>query len=494
MEANIMRLRWMSVVFLGLGVALASCGSDDSSADDECTVGTADGCAAGEICETVADEPVCVAPVAIEGRIFDLATDEGIEGARIVALDANGAARSGVTTSGADGAYSLDIRIPRDDEGNPIGESVSLRVSAQGYQAFPKLPRPSIPVDLGIATLNEDEDAWIVRSAATDVGLIALEGDVDTLGSISGHIERAEDFEVAIGGVLVVAEAGDEAVSSGVTDADGQFVLFNVPAGDVVVTGYAAGMSLSDESVTVVAMERTEDVVLVASGEGLSTVTGTVEIVATDGDNVTSVILVVESTLEELLPGNQAFVRGEAPLGLRAGEVSTDFAIEGVPPGRYAVLAGFENDGLTRDPDEGIAGTDVVFIEVTGDGGVVEAGNFKVTQAIEIFEPGATQMDVIDDPTPTFVFANMPSISHYELRVFNAFGELVHEALNVPDPAGGETVEHTYAGDPLEDGMIYQFRVLAVALVSLDYRNATEDLLGVFQYDPTPPAEEVAAE
>jgi hypothetical protein len=483
-----MRLKWLGMMTMAFGLTLTGCKDKDSGTDEVCVPGSTEGCAGGEVCELVGDEPTCVSPVTIQGRVFDLAEDVGIEGARIVALDANGAPRSSVAISDADGAYSLDIRLGRDDEGNPESvELVTLRVAAQGYQPFPKLPRPAIPIDLGTAAFDEVEGEWIVRSAATDVGLVALEGDVGLLGLITGRVELVDGFEAAVSGVLVVAEDGGVAVSTGITDGDGEFVLFNVPAGEPSVSGYAAGLNVVAESVTVPEGEEVSDVVLSASGEGLSAVTGNVEIVAATCGTETSVILVTESTLEDLLPGNDAFVRGEAPRGLRAGEVSTSFRIEGVPPGRYAVLAAFENDCLTRDPDQGIAGTELVIIDVPGDGNDVAAGNFKVTEAIEIVDPGATGMDVITEANPTFVFAKMPSIDYYELRMFDAFGDLVYEDLNIPDPAGGGPVEHIYAGPPLEDGMIYQFRVLAVALVTGDYRNATEDLLGVFLYDPTPP-------
>jgi hypothetical protein len=483
-----MRLQWLGIAVVALALGAAGCKSEDSTAE-ECVPGSAEGCTDGQVCEMLGDEAVCVAPVTIQGRIFDLGTDEGIEGARIVAMDANGAPRSGVVTSGIDGAYSLEIRIARDAEGNPVsgGELVTLRVTAQGYQAYPKLPRPAIPVDLSTATLDEDEDEWVIQSAATDVGLLGLEGDTSQLGIISGHVELAEGFEATVGGVLVVAEDNGAGVATGITDGGGEFVLFNVPAGSVDVTGFAAGLNVSVEMVDLVAGEEVTGVVLVASGEGLSAVTGMVEFAAVgDIENITSVILVAESTLEELLPGTDAFVRGEAPFGLRVGDVTGPFRIEGVAPGRYAVLAAFENDGLTRDPDQGMAGTDLLIVEVLGDGEDVDAGNFKVTRAIDIVTPGGTGMEVITEP-PTFTFTVMPSIDHYELRMFNAFGELVYEDLSIPQPGGDGPVQHVYDGPALDDGMIYQFRALSVALITGEYRNATEDLLGVFLYDPTPP-------
>jgi hypothetical protein len=485
-----MRLRWLGIVVVACALAAVGCKSKDTS-DGTCELpGSTDGCSDGQVCEMVGGETVCVAPVTIQGRIFDLGTEEGIEGARIVAMDANGAPRSGVTVSGAGGAYSLEIRIERDAEGNPVsgGELATLRVTAQGYQAYPKLPRPSIPLDLSAATWDEDEEEWVIQSSATDVGLIELEGDTSQLGIISGRVELAEGFEATVGGVLIVADNGGTA-STGITDRGGEFVLFNVPAGSVDVTGFAAGLNVSVEMVDLVAGEEVTGVVLVASGEGLSAVTGMVEFAAIgDIPNVTSVILVAESTLEELLPGVDAFARGEAPFGLRAGDVTGLFRIEGVAPGRYAVLAAFENDGMTRDPDKGIGNTALIIIEVPGDGNDVDAGNFKVTRAIDIVEPGGAGMEIITEP-PTFTFAKMPSVERYELRMFNALGELVYDPPAIDDPIGGGPVQHVYDGPALEDGMIYQFRVIAVTdTPTMDtYRNATEDLLGVFLYDPTPP-------
>jgi hypothetical protein len=482
-----MRMRWL-VVMAALGLAVTGC---KKSSNEACALDSNEGCDSGEVCEEVlGGEPACFAPAHIEGRVFDLITDLGIEGARVVALDANGAPRSTVVISGVGGAYELDIRIPRDAEGNPATDFVTLRVSAQGYVPFPKLPRPAIPIDLSTAMYDSEQGEWIVSGATTNVGLLQLEGDTSSLGTVTGQVVLADGADARVGGVLVIAEIDGVAVSTAVTDSDGNFVLFNVPAGSVTLTAYAAGVNVASQVVSVTAGADTGGVELTATTSGLSTVTGTIQIVAANCSSVTSVILIVESTLEELVPGNPSFVQGEMPGGLRAGDVSGAFTIEGVPPGRYAVLAGFENDCLTRDPDQNIAGTEVVIIEVLGDGSPVDAGGFKVTRAVEIFYPGATGLEWITESTPTFQFARRPSIDRYEVRVFDAFGDMIYEVLDVPQPGGGGTVEHTYAGPALEEGMIYQYRVLAVSDTPTYglYRNASEDLLGVFLYDPTPPA------
>jgi hypothetical protein len=215
-------------------------------------------------------------------------------------------------------------------------------------------------------------------------------------------------------------------------------------------------------------------------------------LVIADGCLTTSVILVLESTFFE----RPAIARGIAPFGLRAGDVSGAFEIAGVPPGQYAVLAAFENDLLVRDPDEGIAGTDVVHIEVTGAEPTQDiAEGFKVTGALAVESPGAGGLTVLDSgASPTFVWADDSSEDGYELRVFDSFGTQVHEALDVARVTGSPTVSYTWSGANLEPGSIHQFRVLSFRNATggggmpgmgmgggRTYISATEDLRGVFQ-------------
>ena len=108
--------------------------------------------------------------------------------------------------------------------------------------------------------------------------------------------------------MLVVANSGGSAVSTATTDSDGQFTLFNVPAGTVTVTGYRAGLDIEEESVTS-NDDTVEDVVLDATTGGLSVVEGSVNIVNAPGGSVTSVILVAESTFDP------DAIRGEAHPG-----------------------------------------------------------------------------------------------------------------------------------------------------------------------------------
>lgn len=429
---------------------------------EQCTLGGTEGCGEGQVCESFpGDEPRCTTPLEIEGRVFDLITGVGIEGARVVALDANGGARSGVAFTDVDGNYTLGVSIAREEDGQPTSEAVTLRVDASGYETFAKPPRTALPIDLEGAT--EESDRWVVANATTDVGLIALETAGDT---ITGHVDAAEP-----GGVLVVGVQGDAAVSTSITGSDGSFVLFNVPAGTTAVTGYRGGLTTN----TVQAAAGDTGVVLTGSSDGLATVTGSVNIVNAPGGLVTSVILVVEATFNDLT------LSGESPAGLRASPVSNAFTIENVPPGRYAVLAAFENDQLVRDPDMSIGGTDLVFIDVAG--GTVELPeSFKVTEALEVISPGADGLEVVSS-APELVFAQDSSEDGYEIRIYDALGNLVHEDLTLPPGDGSDPIRYPTAGVfPLEAGMIYQFR--AWSHKDGQYISTTEDLRGVFHYVP----------
>jgi hypothetical protein len=280
--------------------------------------------------------------------------------------------------------------------------------------------------------------------------------------------ELADDAK----GTLVVAGG-----ATGIADFDGAYTVFNVPAGDVTVEGYAAGLELESKTATITAGKDTPGIDLASTGETTAVVSGKVEIVNPGDGKNTSVILVVESTFEENV------ARGEAPAGLRAANVSGSFSIPDVPSGKYVVLAAFENDFLVRDPDTTIGGTEIVHIEVKG-ASLEIAESFKVTGALGVVSPGKDQMEAVG-AMPTFTWEDDSSEDHYEIRVFDAFGELIWEKLDVPGVSGGATVTQAYEGmEALVPGMIYQFRATSIGKASGGKPEApisqTEDLRGVF--------------
>lgn len=473
-------MRFTTMVLGGALTAL-SCGSDSAGpverggeCDDEGAV-----CVAGLVCAPVTDGTArCFSPVFLRGEVTDSMDATAIEGAHVIALDDQGSAITSVAVTGPDGRYEVELPVERDAEGNPVDETFTLQSSAQGYQPFPGGLRVSLPIST--ADAEDSDDTHVIESTLTDVTLIAL-ADAEDLQRISGVLSSGEtDDDLA--GVLVVAKGGDTVIYA-TTDSDGSFTLFNAPDGEYEVRAYADGLQVEPETV-VVDGEAASGVALSATGESTSTVSGSIQLVNAGGADGTSVLLVVDDTFDE------ALVRGEAPRGLRApgvGEPLIDgsFEISGVPDGRYVLLAAYENDDLVRDPDTNIAGTDIVRVEVAApDPPVFVPGNvtsFKVTEALATVSPGAEAPEAVTS-APTLTWADDSSEDYYEVRVFDAFGELVWSELDVPSVSGNDTVSVEYEG-PLDAGMYYQFRVQswrqpgngAAAPIS-----ATEDLRGVF--------------
>jgi hypothetical protein len=436
-------------------LAMTACGGDSSSKEKkECQLGTSVGCEEGLICEAVEnDKNACFEPISIEGTVTDALDGSAVEGALVVARDANGAAVSGTAETDAKGNYSLVVPVKRDAEGNPTSDQTYvLRADASGYQTFPTAPRIALPVDVTKST------SGVVDTSATDITMLSLP-DATGLGSISGKVD-VEDPK----GTLVVAGAATALAAT-----DGTFTIFNVPSGDVTVSAYHVGLNIETANVTVKAGSATTGVDLSATETPAVSLSGKVEIVNPGAGTDTSVILVVADTFVE----NAA--RGESPPGLRVAGISGDFTFTGVPNGKYVVLAAFENDFLVRDPDTCIGGTDIVTVTVSGSNVTLDE-SFKITGALDVVSPDD---EMVVEGTPTFVWKDDSSEETYTVSVYDAFGTLVWEDTTVPGVSGAKNVSVAYGGPALVPGMIYQYRAKSVRKNACPI-SRTEDLRGTF--------------
>jgi len=446
-------------------VAAAACGGSNGPCDPVAQ----SGCDDGKVCEQVAgsDTPACFAPVELRGRVLDLASNAGVAGARVVAVDVNGAAASGVAISASDGGYRLQVPAQRDAGGAPGAFPVTLRADAAGYQSFPGAIRQPLPVD--VATAVAMNGSYVVQSSLTDVGLIAHSAGP---GAIHGRVEIPDDDA----GVLVVAEASGQG-SAVIAARDGDYAIFNLAAGHYAVTAYARGHVYATTEVDVTGDTRLDLALTTAAPGALS---GQVSIVDSGGSSgATSVVAFIESTFDPVTG------RGVPPPGLRAPSsgpptITGAFTIDGVPPGKYVVVAAFENDGLVRDPDHCIAGTADVHVQVSA-GQTASIGTaFKVTGALAVMAPGATQAEAVT-AAPTLSWADDASEDHYVVEVFDAFGQRVWNTT-IPGVSGG-TPSVAYGG-PMTPGMYYQFRVTSTKAQGGSgptcELSRTEDLRGVF--------------
>lgn len=457
-----------------IGTLIFSSCTPPNNQQDDGTCEPADAeCDAGQSCELFADGlHRCAAAVIIAGRMINLADEAAVVGALVQAVDINGAAVGDSVVTDENGEFQITVPAIRNEDGIPQQVIYTLRAQAQGYQEFPTAIRPALPLDTASAV--EGDEGWVIENPLTTIGLIALPGDVSQLGSISGQILA----ETATS-VLVVAEGGVSYV--GFSDSGGAYTIFNVPAGTYSVTGYAAGVQLATRNVSVEEAEHLTGADLEVQDHDLSSVSGNVQIVNAPGGSVTSVVLAVESTFSDIT------ARGQVPPGLRVGNVTGAFVIPNVPDGQYVVLAAFENDNLVRDPDENISGTQIIHIQVPdpGMGNVITISEgFKITEALDVIQPGADGPEQVDSMTPTLTWADDSSEDGYIIKVLDAFGNLIWET-EIAGVSGSATVSLDYAGPALEPGMFYQFRVTSFREPGGGSRSAistTEDLKGVFYF------------
>lgn len=465
-------------MFFAAFVAIG-CGGDDEK-DPSCKVGDASSCGSGRVCEEVrGGAPACFAPVQVRGKVVDLLSGEPIEGARVMAEEAAGLPVGDVSITDAAGNYALSVPSVRaDDKGTPVGQSLRMSAAAQDFRPFPSGLRIALPVDT--STAERIQEAWVVRSAGTSIGLELLPEEQRGLPSISGKVQLATG--AGHREAMVAAEPATNATLptiTGSTDRHGGYVLFNVAPGAYTVRAYQRGanhepveLELADASLA--------DVHLSLAKTPAATLRGDVAIVAATG--ATSIVLALESTFDPvlargaLLPGLRAPDPGFAP------NVSGAFEIVGIPDGDYVVLAAFENDGLVRDPDPDIAGTEIQHISVRG-GAVDRSVAFKITGAIQMIGPGAAGasrgIEVVEG-TPTFRWRAYPSAKDHLVEIFDTFGTKIWEART-------PGTEVAYDGDvELIPGSPYLWRATAFGNAANPI-SLTEDLLGVFTV--APPAE-----
>lgn len=446
----------------------------DAVCTDVCDPSVADACGDGAVCDPLTTgEHACFVPVFVDGTVTNAEDGGAVAGARVLAADNAGSVVTRVAVTDAAGNYRLAVPVVRDAMGAPVAGTFTLRVAAEDYLPFPSGFRPALPIDatLGVAV---DDVGYVTDNASTDVVLIGVPEAERGRPSVAGNVGGATPA-----GTLVVAECALAPCPFGYADADGGYVIYGVPAGDYTVRGYRAGSSLSSVEITV-ADTSLMGVDLAANQDALATVSGQLQIVNGNGQSATSVVLIPASTFQQI---TDTFVRGEVGPGLRAPQpgtapnVSGAYSISGVPAGRYAVLAAFENDLLVRDPDPGISGTQIVFVDVAGVN-ITVSSSFKVTGALEIFSPGAAgPTEVAADATLMLEWDDDSGEQSYAVQVYDAFGTEVWQTT-VPGFSGSGNPSVEYGG-PLDPGMYYQWRVESRDN-SNDPISVSEDLAGVF--------------
>jgi hypothetical protein len=454
---------------------VAACGSNDKT---KCDPVAQTGCGSGQVCEAVqSGTPACFAPVLVLGTVADLSTGALLNGAHVVALDPNGAPLSTVAVTAnngtTNGAYELKVPATRDAAGKPVQASLTLRADEQGYQTFPGGVRTALPIELSGATLVGG--SWVASGSLTALKLAPLASAGTTF--IHGSVAKAPSGA----GRLVVAEpVGGGTGMTGVADEAGNYSIFNLTPGTAyVVTAYTKGANYTPVTTSALAAgDNAVAALALGSGTGAPLAGGLIFNNGA-GSNI-QVTLVVQSTYVPSLD------RGESPPGLTIQGGASGYAFDGVPDGKYVVLAAFGLDGDVRDVS-GTGNTAAPQVTIQSGAVVGTPPGFKIIPAVDLLSIGGTTVSATPvvltgatAPTPTFVWqpgSVDASADHYRVDVFDSFGTTVFTTTVL-----NSTTSVAYAGPTLQAGMYYQLRISALKAAS--QLSQTEDVAGVFTWQP----------
>lgn len=381
-------------------------------------------------------------PPKLEVRIKDAVTGAPVGSAYV--LPSLGGVSQPMQRADASGVWSGEVTVGQHE----------VRVSAPGY-----LPQPG-PFGAPPSTT--------VGPGQTGVIEVELDPRSSTEpGSIEGRVTRAGS---AVAGVLVVASATVE--RAGLTDAEGRFVLLDLPLGDYRVEARLAGhVAAPLESVRISAGAPGEANLELSAAAGV-TLVGTLRA----GASETTVHLVHAATGEPV-PG----LAGPA-------SPSAGFSLSGVPPGRYRIRGFLEPDAQVLDPDLIRQQEELEFSIAEAAPATVE---LPAAASIELLAPTGSSTVGTE---ATFRWAAHPEATFYVVEVRNAEGQLVwggFDARGTPRfrVLGSSTsIRYGAQGNPTESlapGRLYRFRVYAGLDVTtgeiFKLIGASEELAGQFR-------------
>ena len=359
---------------------------------------------------------------------------------------------------------NASIQIINTDSGNPIGslstdtngeasttlltQSVQLKVSAQGYSPSPSEGVPPLPLNL----LPGETRSITITLQPIDPTLL--------IGSISGRV--FDPLGNPLIGALVVAEDGSGTTTAGNSDHNGNYQLFNVPAGDITLMAWLGGYNIPPVGpVTLADGDALVGQNLTASGLAVGTVSGHVSFTAIGGDIIDITLLHPGS--RQVLPGMRSYT-----------DASASYTMRHIPNGTFEIIASLENDGYVLDPDISVT-QGVPQVTINSDAIIKD---FKVTGAIELDNPSTPVDYFIPEltATPTFRWHQASSYSNVDFYIVEVVDESGNTVWGGLDPttmtgpvmiAKQDPIEIVYNEDGtailpvLEAGHYYQLRIYA---------------------------------
>jgi hypothetical protein len=313
---------------------------------------------------------------------------------------------------------------------------------------------------------------------------------ITNTGYINGKVSVGSTVQP---GVLVIAEGNGSAYSA-ITDKDGNYTIFNVPAAAYEVKGYMADYSTTSAPATVTANTASNDIDLTLTQGVSGTVSGTFKVISQTTIATppsTMDISLVHPVTKETIPGLSQNVPYSSSLS---------YSFSKVPDGTFIVRASYGNDYIVIDPD---------YITRFGDYKVTLANGTPTPVSVDIVATSAT---ILSSPTnemnttvpidvaatPTFEWVAYASTSDYVIEVTDAstgtviWGGFTNSSgtitKNITIPSNTTSISYNSDGKAsaqLVVGKVYRWRVFAsknnAQTGSWNLIAASEDQLGLIK-------------
>lgn len=399
----------------------------------------------------------------LEGVITDALTGGPLSAVKVIIFNADDNAPTGSTlTSDASGNFSTSLA-----PGNYF-----FKLYKQGYDAVPAPGMEAVPFA-------------VEKGATTEQTAEMFPGTSTNTGFISG---KAVAGDKPLAGVLIVAEdnVNNRAYSS-VSDAAGNYWIFNVPAGSYAVQGYVANYTATAADASVTSGTETGNINISLAGGASGTLTGSIRNLATDNQDVD--VSLVHPLTKESIPG----------LTTRSEDLG--YTITNIPDGTFIARATYKNDGRVMDPDRIAKFGEPV---VTFSGSNTQQLVFDVTGSIPVTtptnEPATIAPVEITTTVPTFEWNAYSSTSDYVIEVIDAASGTViwggfdksgdNPVKNITIPSAQRSILFNADGkasiSALVPGKIYRWRIYASkndqnSATGWTLISASEDQLGLIQ-------------
>jgi hypothetical protein len=402
-----------------------------------------------------------------------------LNGSVVAAQDAAVLAEARVVLFNADNNSPVNVTMITDASGKFTAElepgNYFVKISKQGYTPVPVAGMEAVPFSITVGV-------------TTDVTYELLPASVDNGGFITGTVTASS---AAIAGALVVAENVDLGVGySSVTDGNGDYAIYNVPAGSYTVKAYIAGYNSSSPAATVAEGIETPEVNVQLEGGASGVLTGTVRNIAAENKDVD--VSLVHPLTKETIPG------------LVTSSVSSAYQIDNIPNGTYIARATYRNDSRVMDPDRIAKFGEPIVVYTSGN--TIQL-TFDITGSVTLKTPTNAATSVvpveITSTTPTFEWNAYSSTSDYIIEVidaatgavvwggFDKSGEL--PVKNIVIPSSQKSIVFNSDGNAqigaLVPGRVYRWRIFASkndqnSSTGWTLISASEDQVGLFKVVP----------